>query len=287
MQSEELQVITDRLQIDLEDFYANKLKTDSAPRKHLGGSRIGEGCSRRLWYEFRHVQENKLEGKKRSDGQVARVFERGHREEPNIIAWLKAIGCTLYHTPEDQVRISDCSGHFGGSLDNIGRLPEAYGIDEDVLFEFKTINTQEFAKLKRDGVQQHSPKHWSQICVYGFKKQLKYALYISVDKNTEEIHMEFLVIDWELGRVMLEKALSIITSPKPMHRISQSAAHFSCKWCPFTNVCHYGEVLHKNCRTCVHSQPVEDGKWLCQVWGQNIPDEAQKVGCDKFQAIRD
>lgn len=277
--------IAEFIKEDVDKYFESTLDTEH--RQHLGASVIGEPCARKLWYEFRNAIPKKVEATaKQTVGQKARIFERGHREEPFIFAYLEKLGFRFKATKETQIRISDCGGHFGGSMDNIGWLPEKFGIEDEVLFEIKTINGQDFDKLKRDGVKLNQPKHWAQVCTYGYKHGLKFCLYISVNKNNEELHIEFLILDWELGKIMIAKADSIIRMTEPPQKISLSPSHFSCKWCNFLNVCHYGQVMQKNCKTCVNSVPIEDGKWGCKLYQLTIPDNVVKVGCEKFEAIR-
>ena len=53
-------------------------------RAHLGGSQIGNPCSRALWYQFRHASSQSFEGR------MLRLFETGDREEERIVANLRA-----------------------------------------------------------------------------------------------------------------------------------------------------------------------------------------------------
>lgn len=285
MDSKDCEKIVDFIKDDIDKYFESTLDTEH--RKHLGASRIGEPCSRKLWYEFRNALPNKVEPTaKQTVGQKARIFERGHREEEYIFSYLEKIGFRFKANKENQIRISDCGGHFGGSMDNICLLPEKFGIEDEVLVEIKTANTQDHDKTKKEGVKVNQPKHWAQVCTYGYKHQLKFCLYISVNKNTEELHIELLILDWELGKIMIQKANDIIQMSSPPPKISLSPSHFSCKWCIFVNACHYGEVLQKNCKTCIHSIPVDDGKWGCTKYQQVIPDNIIKTGCNAFEVIR-
>ena len=54
-------------------YYKDKRKNDHRP--HLGGSQIGNECSRALWYQFRHAWSPRF------DGRMLRLFETGDREE--------------------------------------------------------------------------------------------------------------------------------------------------------------------------------------------------------------
>ena len=91
--------------------------TDDFPfRSHLGASLIGAECERQTWYSFRWVRLNKFNGK------MLRLFNRGHLEEGRLIALLLMIGVEVYQQDENenQFRVTDCNGHFGGSSDGIG-----------------------------------------------------------------------------------------------------------------------------------------------------------------------
>lgn len=282
------QQIADTIGMDIDDWCEANYADDK--RKHLGASQIGKPCSRALWYQFRWAG-NPLEvsSANKTTGQVLRLFLRGHREEPAIIEYLEGIGCKFDATPETQIKISDVGGHFGGSCDNVGTLPTKFGYNEKVLFEFKTSNFSDFNKLKREGVKNLKPVHFSQMCVYGFKLGLQFALYICVDKNSDDLYVELIELDWEHAKTMLEKASHIIQSPTPTTKISSSITNWACKWCSFQKICHYGEPLDVNCRTCQNSIPVNEGKWACKLAPANqniIPEEIIKIGCPSYKAIQ-
>lgn len=282
--------IVDTLICDIDDWCEREFS--DGHRKHLGASVIGKPCSRELWYSFRWVKKENLgEGTSRSAGQILRLFQRGHREEQFIMNYLEGIGCKFENTPENQARISDLGGHFGGSLDNVGTLPTRYGIAERILFEFKTSNMAEFNKLKKAGLKNHKPVHYSQMCTYGFRANLNYGLYVCVDKNTDELYIELIELDHEHGRSMIDKAGMIITAKEPPAKFSMSATNFVCKWCNFSQICHHGEAVEKNCRSCVYSTPGDDKKWLCDLappvdGGNVIPDHVIPIGCGSYRAVQ-
>jgi len=256
-------------------------------RNHLGGSVIGKPCSRELWYSFRWAKKETFESEsvKRTPGQLMRLFQRGHREETPLTKYLEGIGCVFDSTKETQLRISDCGGHFGGSLDNVGTLPPKFKIPYKVLFEFKTSNMALFNKLKKEGLRKHKPVHFAQMCVYGYKTGIRFGCYVCVDKNTDELYIEIVKLDFELAGMMIEKAANIITAKVPPPKIAQTSTHFSCKWCSFKQICHYDEPIEKNCRSCVNAVPLEDGKWGCNLYGP-IPDNIIPIGCDSYSPIQ-
>lgn len=293
--------LAESILIDIEEWCENEYS--DGHRKHLGGSQIGKPCSRELYYAFRWVKKPDFGTETRHAGQVMRLFQRGHKEEISFTEYLVGIGCRLEATPETQLRITDVGGHFGGSLDNVGYLPERYQIPDRTLFEFKTMNMSNFNKIKRlvkknrDAnicepiLPKVKPEYWSQVCVYGYKMALKYVFFMIVDKNTDELYIEILAIDWEHGKTMLDKAAMIITAKQAPPQISLHRTNLSCKWCNFTDICHdpKNNPVEKNCRSCKHATAAEDKQWVCGlVAGKNniIPDHVIPVGCPSHEGIQ-
>lgn len=255
-------------------------------RNHLGGSEIGDSCARKLAYSFRWFAKPFSSDPVKntfSVGQKMRLFQRGHREEEVFVQYLTAIGCTFNFTKDTQSRVSDCMGHFGGSLDNIGRLPEKYGYPKDILFEFKTIGEKYFKELQKEGVKIAQDKHWAQICTYGFLKDLDYCLYCSVNKNTDELYFELVALDKDFGAIQVRKAESIIFSEKLPQKFSLSPTNFICKHCNFRDHCHYKKTATRNCRSCKFGKPAPDGEWFCTKFAQIIPEDFIPKGCDQHE----
>jgi hypothetical protein len=279
--------IAETITCDIDDFCVQFFQEE--PRTHLGGSIIGRKCSRRIWYDFRHAMPNNVIGNNsKSAGQIYRIFNRGHREESFFLQMLAGVGCVFMEPPADQkqFRIVDVNGHFGGSIDAVGYLPKKFDMLSPIGFEFKTANMSEFNRVKKDGVKLYKPEHHSQMCVYGYKFGLTHFLYCVVDKNTDEYHIELIEVDVELGREMIDKANIVVNSPIPLPRIAMTSTNWSCKVCPYTDICFNKQRAAINCRTCQHSKPVEGGKWVCQLAGGiEPPADVQKSGCSQYQPI--
>ena len=92
-------------------------------------------------------------------GRILRLFRRGHQEEPNIIADLKAIGIEVRDL-QNQDRV-DFGSHVSGSIDAIidGGVPEAP--KKPHIGEFKTHSLKSFNKLNAEGVQKAKPEHYA------------------------------------------------------------------------------------------------------------------------------
>ena len=263
---------------------------DDGHRKHLGGSMIGDECSRKLWYSFRWCLTPDFVNTKGEDhkGRLMRLFNRGHKEEDRFVEWLRGMGFEVEEVdPETgkQFRISDVNGHFGGSLDGRVKLPAQYGNLPMMLLEFKTSSDRYFTKLVQNGVKVEKPVHFVQMSTYGEKYTLKYALYMAVNKNTDEIYVEVVELDWEVGRRSIIKAGQIIGAQTPPPKLSENSAYFSCKFCDFASICHGQASYEKSCRSCKFASAVEDKQWRCEHFGV-IPDEFIAKGCDSWQEAR-
>lgn len=286
-----LQLLSRRIADDI-DRYCIETYTGEH-RTHLGASIIGQPCARASWYTFRWVYYKKIYHKEgRTDlentGRALRLFQRGHREEAIFIEYLRGVGFQVWEIAEDgeQHKIKGVFGHFGGSLDGGAKFPEAYQISEPILTEFKTQGTgRKFEELIKKGVQLTKPQHYAQMCVYGFKYKLKYALYMVVNKNDDSLHTEVIKLDWKFGEEQEKKAEQIISSQEPPAKIGMVPTYFQCKYCDFIDVCHNGATAEKNCRSCKAARPVENAEWFCETYGQIVPKDFIKNGCEEWKSI--
>lgn len=280
--------LAESISIDLDD--AAVILYQDGHRNHLGMSEIGSLCARQLWYKFRWVKTQ------RWPAHMLRLFNRGNLEEFRIIEWLREIGCTVDEidpATNKQFRVSDIHGHLGGSIDAIITLPPRYGVKEPLIGEFKTWkqSSEWTAMLKKGLIAGPGPaqKHYIQMSMYGYKLSMQWGLYIAVNKNNDNIFLEIVKLNFNIAEEMLRKSEEIINANviKPPPKISQSEAHFVCKWCNFTDVCHQGAPVEKNCRSCQHSRPVADAKWQCDLHNSIIPEDFIAQGCDNFLGIKE
>lgn len=208
-----------------------------------------------------------------------------------------------------QFRIKDAEGHFGGSLDGKVRgVPaiEKYGPFDHTtwgLTEFKTHGEKSFAKLtgtrkwdfqkadfKRTGgvpIREAKPEHWHQMQTYMHKAGLPFAVYMAVNKDTDELYVEIVLYDAFAGSANIAKARDIIRSPKAPRRINESPSFFKCKFCDFHGQCHKAEPLAVSCRTCQYARPENDGEWYCGMFSETVPNDFTRVGCPKHKPVTD
>ena len=241
---------------------------ETSHRMHLGASEIGKPCDRSLWYKFHWAQ------KKIWDGRMLRLFARGHKEEERFVAYLRAVGITVWDANPDnptkpdgsvnQIRVSDHAGHFGGSLDGIASHLLEFP-DEPALLEFKTHSKNSFEKVY-NGVIDNKFEHAVQMQMYMGYEDLPRALYNAVNKDDDDLHLEIIDRDGSVFEKYRERAGRIIWTDTPPKRIAETPANPACKYCDFARLCHFGGVApDRNCRTCRFSRPTDEGHgvWRC------------------------
>lgn len=250
-------------------------------RWHLGASQLGKECDRMLWYSFHWVQRSNF------PGRLLRLFDRGDLEEPRIVTDLKAIGCDvreLEEGTERQIRHAWHSGHLAQSIDGLASNVPGYDPAEVMVCEFKTAKESIWSSLAANGVAIEQPHYWAQ-CQLGMEGQgLERCLFVSVNKDTDEIYVEVVPFDRSAAEKLLAKGRRIVDSPMPLAKISDDPTFWKCRFCDVSEVCHFGKMPEVNCRTCAHSTPVqggETGDWTCALAhpDQRIPEDVMRTGC--------
>jgi hypothetical protein len=258
-----------------------EIKQGDGFREHLGASLIGNDCVRQIWYTWRWAR------KSRFSGQLLRLFDRGNREEERIVKWLRDSGTVvqeLNSETNEQFRIEDFEGHFGGSLDSrLFDTPDLPGLW--ILGEFKTHNDKQFKELKKQGVFKSHKKHYVQMQIYMHYGELPFAMYFGINKNTDELHIEIIAYDRTFALSYIERAAFILGTPVPPNRISDSPGWYQCQWCDFIKVCHFNAPKEHNCRTCIHSKPIDRGRWICSKFNYVLTKADQKRGCTEHEPI--
>jgi hypothetical protein len=263
---------------DLSEQYSRE-KWPSKHREHLGISLIGEECHRKLWYTFRWV---KLEQHK---GRMRRLFQRGHREEQlfrDFLFWCGFYRREINPITDNYYKASSIDGHYGGTGDDVW----VHNSDENfrILAEYKTHNTKRFNELKEQGVKKAQVKHYAQMTEYGRNFQITKALYFAVNKDNDEWYPEWVDLDWQYGKDLESKANTIIHSQSPLPRINENPNYYKCKFCHFQDICHHGECVEENCRSCIFAKPTANATWTCDKYGI-IPESFIAKGCSEHQSI--
>ena len=244
------------------------------PRPHMGASMLGHPCDRWLWLSFRWAVQPEF------PGRILRLFRRGHQEEPNIIADLKAVGIEVRDL-QNQDRV-DFGSHVSGSIDAIidGGVPEAP--KKPHIGEFKTHSLKSFNKLNAEGVQKAKPEHYVQMQVYMHGTGIDRALYVAVCKDDDRIYTERVRYIKDVAVKAVDRGRRLALSERMPPPLSTDPTWYQCKFCDAYAFCHKKEpTKHVNCRTCSHSTPEPNSTWTCSRYdGAKIEVEYQHQGCD-------
>lgn len=258
------------------------------PRPYLGMSAIGDPCARKLWYQFRWFAKPSFGAKTLAN------FADGHYAEDLMAERLRKVpGVELTTHLEDgnQIGFVDIGGHFRGHMD--GRIKGIYQAPKTKhVWEHKAVNPDKFKKLnafkeshdEKAALQQWDPIYYGQGVVYmHYDNTDRHYLTCSTagSRDWTSVRTE---ANPEHAQELIRKAEMIISSDDAPQKVRTDPAYFWCRWCTFADICHRGADAEKNCRTCKSSEPV-DGGWKCNKYGQNIPLEFQRKGCDEWNSM--
>lgn len=269
---------------------------EDAHRSHLGSSQLGGECARAIWYNFRWATRSHF------PGRVLRLFNRGHLEEARFIALLLTIGCEVYQQDAqgNQFRITFSEGHGGGSGDGVALHVPDLEPGTAVLLEFKTHSEKSFIDLagplpswrnylagkgsfSGKGVRESKLEHYVQMQLYMRKMGLSAALYLAVNKNTDDIYAEIVPINQELADQFLDRGDKLIWMTSPPEKLNDSPGFYKCRFCDHKPVCHLGQAPDRNCRTCAHSAPGKNAEWHCSLHNKSLTKEEQLRACSEYK----
>ena len=268
-------------------------------RSHLGASILGQECAKAIYYSFRWVTVKKF------PARILRLFNRGHMEEARVIAMLCTIGITVYQQDENgnQFRISFAGGHGGGSGDGVGLGIPDLPVNTAAILEFKTHGEKSFIELagKLDewrkftegkgnftgkGVRDAKFEHWVQMQSYMRKMGLAAALYAAVNKNTDDVYMEIVLLESDPADEFIERGTKLVFMDVAPEGISKSPGFFKCRFCDHRSNCHdlADKNVDRNCRTCIGSVPLPSGEWVCKVHGHFLTKAEQLAACSEYSS---
>jgi len=251
------------------------IQTPQELRPYLGASSIGHSCERFLWYSFRWCFQEDI-----SERQ-ARLFGRGHREEPVIIEMLKKVGIQFWGDQDEIVFAhGHCRGHRDGVCLGVLEAPKT-----PHLAEFKTMNDANFKEVCKAGVKVSKPGYYAQCQLYMKFFKLTRTLFVAINKNTDAAYFERLRYDADYATSLERKGEDIILSEEPPSKRFEPT-WYECRYCAANKICHVGEPVLKNCRTCRFLDIYPQGQWKCQEYDDLVlATDQQRLGCKKYELL--
>lgn len=228
-------------------------------RGYLGISGLGTPCDRALWLNFHWAHFEKFDARK------LRLFARGHKEEERFLEWLKPVCQKLLPlNPKTgkQWKVTAHNEIMSGHMDGVCEIDGVW-----YLLEFKTHGDKSFAELKKlKSVMAAKPVHYAQMQQYMHLAKLKQALYMAINKNTDEIYIEVVPYNADHAIIDFHRGLDCILDKDGTAslRISESPTWWQCNMCSYKGVCKGGKLPERNCRTCRHSVACQKDTWVCE-----------------------
>ena len=213
----------------LTEIVNKTIKQSNEPRRtYLGASGIGRQCFRSIWYDYHGAEKGPIEGSRQ------RTLEIGHRLEGLVLDCLEASGLNITRPNVDvyDEELPKFRGHIDAILWD-------FPIDTTSIIEVKTAKDSSFRIFEKKGLRSWYPMYYSQVQAYMGMSSIQSAYIIAINKDTSELHDEYVLFDRVHYEALREKAKKIIESPSTTpDRISDSPLYFLCRICDFRNVCH-------------------------------------------------
>ena len=264
------------------------------PRSYLGMSGLGDPCARKLWYDFRWYSPDAI------TPRLKRLFARGHREEPEIEKILREIGYIVNDakTIEDILADTGCTldednqiemvagfghmkGHSDGVVENVVEAPLTVH-----LAEYKTASDSKFKGYKKvNNLKKSHPVYYAQTQLYMHFLKLTRCLWIVVNKNDDDLHIERIRYDKGFAEDLIRKGESIIIAEFPHKAAYPSKTFFECRWCNHKEICWSNAAPQMNCRTCDYISIEHGGKWECIYHKAELSTAKQRKGCENYTRV--
>jgi hypothetical protein len=196
-------------------------------RNYIGASSIGHTCARAIWYAFKGTERKPLTAKQ------IRTFEIGKRLELMIKEEIKLLGFKLI----DELQLTTCYDDevtvFQGSVDGILEIDGKL-----VILEIKTAKDSSFKLFVNKGLRKWRPEYYSQVQAYMGMKGIDTAYILAINKDTSELHDEYVQFDDFFYHELKAKAKMISKAEEPPERINKSPLYYICSMCNYKETCH-------------------------------------------------
>lgn len=260
---------------------------DTAPRSYLGASSAGDPCSRKLWYRFRWAMTVRF------DADTLRRFEDGFAGEAVIADRLRLVKgirlVTVDPATGEQYGFIHCGGHVRGHMDGaiLGLLQARKTWH---VWECKITDEKKAKKLadlieekgEKDALEAWDEVYYAQAQLYMHWTGMERHYLVCGTAGSRKMYACRTEYDEAKAKAIEARAFGIVSADEPPPRLSEDPAWYQCKWCEFFPICHEGKVAEVNCRTCLHSTPVQEGEagaWRCERHAMDIERKTQLTGC--------
>ncbi|WKB55992.1 PD-(D/E)XK nuclease family protein [Eleftheria terrae] len=229
----------ERVEALIDDGLQRRAAEQSDP-SYLGASRVGVACERALQFEYAQAPVDLGRG---FTGRLLRIFERGHRMEDCMAAWLRAAGFDLRTCKADgeQFGFSVSDGRLQGHVDGV-LLSGPDGFACPALWEMKCLGAKGWKELQKHGLAVAKPVYAAQVALYQAYLQLHEhpALFTALNADSMEIYAELVPFDAALAQRMSDRAARVIQATEAAELLPRAFVdpnHFECRFCAWQDRC--------------------------------------------------
>ena len=109
-----------------------------------------------------------------------------------------------------------------------------------MLWEHKALNAKSWSDTVRRGARVSRPIYFAQLQLYMAYMELEAALFTVLNKDSQELHHEFVALDMAAAQALSDKAVELIRAAEIGElppRIAASPDFYLCRWCPYAQRC--------------------------------------------------
>jgi len=123
---------------------------------------------------------------------------------------------------------------------------------------------------------------------WGFDHWPDRALYLAANTDTDQLYAEIIGYDPKWWVASKRRAMRIASSDVPPERVKNNALYPPCSFCDYKPICHLGEPMEVNCRTCKHvdvapHKYAQRVIWACGLHKRNLEDDCK--ACDQYEPL--
>ena len=204
--------------------------------KVLRASRAGFPCDRNLWYSVN------VESCGEPDERTQRIFDVGTCLEPLVVEWLRRDGWDVEYNAGSQTAPFEVNIPLNGGL--LSGHPDCFitrGDVKNVLADIKTMNERSFREWRRNGTLKSKPQYADQVHIYArgcleMGRPVDHLAIVGVNKNTSELHIDFMEYDESRIAEILSRSERIMTM-RDAPRTGSPRESWSCRYCEYREMC--------------------------------------------------
>lgn len=201
------------------------------PRRYIGASGIGKKCNRAIWYGFVGAERES------PPPALKTTFEIGKRLEGLLLDYMQEANLNVVRPTEENNHLfyqDEEIALFQGHADAILIMPGG----ECAIVEIKTAKSSSFAQFKNKGLREWQESYYAQLQSYLGMSGYKRGVLLAINKDTSELHHEWVNYDDVYYHELRTKAAVISVCEEPPEKLNANAIYYVCNKCEFRKICH-------------------------------------------------